>query len=560
MTKEVFISKPVRWCGFIFLLIMSLVLSKCANQVAPTGGSKDEQPPKVIKESPQNLNTNFSAKEIVLTFDEYIMLNDANNQIYISPFPGKKPEYNVKNKQLKIKFTDTLSPNTTYTIYFGNAIRDINEGNVLFDYTYVFSSGPVIDSLLLKGIVVRALDNTPVNGAVVALYFSADDSVIYKQRPDYFTRCNKEGFFEIKNIKSHRYKIIAFEDVNQDLKYDVDENIAFSDSLIAVTDTGSIVALRLFKPQRATNKVLSARQMGPGRISVAMANAITGLQIKLVNSAEPVWHLNYNASRDTCIIFFNPAIKDSLRMIVSTEDSRDTITVLFKSSGTKNNSKDTLSTYNNKPLRNNLSIEKQKSVLYFGQMLKLIPQDIVDSLIVNDIILKSNDNKPINGKLFLKNHPETNEQFLEIQAALQPDKQYSAIMPRGLWRFKNGQLNDSTSLTFLYTDISATGNLNLSLYGTGMNRQFIFELRNKNGELAFKDTFSEDKRFVLKNLPPGTYRARAIADANENGVFDNGNYYLKLQPEAVIVFTNEIVVRANWDLDVELSLKNIRKK
>ncbi len=559
MTNNDFFSKPVRWCGFVILVITNMLLTRCANQVIPTGGSKDEVPPKVVKESPQNLSTNYSAKEIVITFDEYITLNDANNQIYISPFPGKKPEYRIRNKELTISLTDTLIRNTTYTIYFGNAIRDLNEGNALLNYTYVFSTGSYIDSLLIKGTVVRALDNSPVHAAVVALYFSSDDSVIYKQRPDYFTRCDKEGLFEIRNIKASQYKLIAFEDVNQDLKYDDEENVAFRDSLVTVKDTSSIVALRLFKPQRYVNRLLSARQMGPGRISIAMANSVTELDVQLVNTIESIWHITYNPSSDTCMLFFNPIIKDSLRMIVSTKDSKDTTTVLFKSAGSKNNIKDTLSTYNNKPLRNNLTTEKQKTVLFYKQFLKFTPQDIVDSLLKLDVILKS-DSKPIEAKLFLKTHTHTNEQFIELQAPLLPDKQYTLNIPRGLWRYKNGQLNDSTTISFLYTDETATGNLNLSLFGTGMSGNYIFELRNNTGEVVFSNTIKEDKRFVLNNLPPGTYRARAIADANGNGVFDNGNFHLRQQPEAVIVFINEIVVRANWDLDVELSLKNIRKK
>ena len=47
----------------------------------------------------------------------------------------KSPEYKVRQKKLVIDFRDSLQKNTTYVINFGKAIADVNEGNVLKNFT-----------------------------------------------------------------------------------------------------------------------------------------------------------------------------------------------------------------------------------------------------------------------------------------------------------------------------------------------------------------------------------------------------------------------------------------
>lgn len=542
------------------ITVLMAVLYGCANQVAPTGGEKDIQPPSVLKALPLNGSTQFNSSDIHITFDEYVTLQDATTQIYISPVPPSKPEYKVRNKQVSIHFNDTLSPNTTYAVFFGNSIRDLNEGNILLNYSYVFSTGLYIDSLFIKGFVTRATDNTPVSSAVVALYRATDDSVIYKQRPDYFARCTKDGQFEIRNIKEHVYKVVAFEDNNQNLKYDDEEPIAFTDSLLPVRDTTTVVSLHLFKPKRKVNTLLSSRQMGLGRIMLAFANPVADLQIQLVHTDQKPWNIIYNETHDTCTMLVSPMIKDSLRFIVFDAGFRDTATVLFKSSGIRSTNKDTLSTYNSKPSRNNLSNDKKKLILFYGMELSLIPQELVDSLYQTALSLKTPEGKTIPAQLSINYHKRTHEQYLYLSASLLPDQQYALSIPRSSWRYKNGQWNDSIYLDFYYTDETATGNINFTVSGTETNQSYLMELRNAEQELVFDSRFDADKTFTIRHLAPGVYRARVVVDTNKNGQYDTGDYYNKRQPETILQYAKEITVRANWDLELDLSLKRIEIK
>src|SRR5690606_36660242 len=134
---------------------------QCASIQQPMGGPKDSIPPTIVSENPPNLSRNFSAEKIVIEFDEYIKLSNPLKEISVSPDMSQPISPRVKRKTIEIMIPDSLEPNTTYTINFGKAIGDFNEGNPLPNYSYVFSTGDVIDSLAISGQVVNALTKLP---------------------------------------------------------------------------------------------------------------------------------------------------------------------------------------------------------------------------------------------------------------------------------------------------------------------------------------------------------------------------------------------------------------
>ena len=136
------------------LLLTAFLAQRCANAVAPTGGPQDTTPPKVVEALPENQSINFTGKKIEITFDEYITLENANQNVMISPPLSEKPDIKLKNKTVVIKFKEDLAPNTTYTINFGSSIKDLHEGNLFTDYVYSFSTGDHIDTLRIAGKVL----------------------------------------------------------------------------------------------------------------------------------------------------------------------------------------------------------------------------------------------------------------------------------------------------------------------------------------------------------------------------------------------------------------------
>src|SRR5665213_328887 len=91
----------IRTTCFLLLAVMS-ICGGCANITTPTGGKKDKSPPKLV---------------------------------------SIDPSVTGLNKHVVVKIVDSLlDSNTTYRISFGNAIKDLHEGNPFSKYTYTSPS------------------------------------------------------------------------------------------------------------------------------------------------------------------------------------------------------------------------------------------------------------------------------------------------------------------------------------------------------------------------------------------------------------------------------------
>jgi len=163
-------------------LVLLFLISACASVQSPTGGPRDTDPPKIVKETPKNLTRNFSATEIQIEFDEFIKLVNEYTEISISPAIDIPPVYKARKQILEIKFDQKLEEKTTYTINFGKAITDVNESNVLKNYTYVFSTGNEIDSLSIGGNVINSITREKLKDVTVFILPVRQDSLFGKKK------------------------------------------------------------------------------------------------------------------------------------------------------------------------------------------------------------------------------------------------------------------------------------------------------------------------------------------------------------------------------------------
>lgn len=244
-----------------FILCVSLIGlvlimgSGCAQIGAPTGGPRDSLPPVLISSNPKLLTTNFTADKINLVFDEYIDLQDVQNNVLVSPYPKTNPVVEFKLKTVTVKLKDTLLPNTTYSINFGNAIKDNNEGNPFKNFTYVFSTGKTIDSLQLSGKVIIAETGKKDSTIIALLYRNVDDSAVQKRKPDYIARLDSSGNFKFTNLSAGMYKLYALLDGDGGKTYNSKtELFAFIDSEVAVKDSTSPVTLYAFAEEKEIKK------------------------------------------------------------------------------------------------------------------------------------------------------------------------------------------------------------------------------------------------------------------------------------------------------------------
>ena len=218
------------------VILLVLLLASCANRgQGPQGGPRDTIPPVVLVESPLNGMLLFKEKEIVVHFDEYIQLDDVQNNVMISPPQQNAPEVKAVGKRLTVVFQEDLQDSTTYTIDFGAAICDYNEKTPLQGYVYAFSTGDYIDSLAISGWVYDAATLNPVPNVLVGIHRNPEDSALSSVPFARITRTNELGMFTIHNIQSGTYRLYALNDISRDFLYQPGEGLAFRDSLITPT-------------------------------------------------------------------------------------------------------------------------------------------------------------------------------------------------------------------------------------------------------------------------------------------------------------------------------------
>jgi hypothetical protein len=248
--------------------------SGCAQIGMPLGGPRDSLPPNLILSDPPNFTTNFSANKIQLTFDEYIHIEDIQNNLLVSPTPKVNPVVNYRLKTVSIKLKDSLLENTTYSIQLGNSIQDINENNPVRNFTYVFSTGNHIDSLTFTGKVILAETGQPDSTLLVLLYKVLSDSAVYKHKPVYISRVDSSGNFRFRYIAAGTYNVFALKDESGQKVYNNPSQLfAFADSTVSVPQEKP-VQLYAYAEQKTAEKT-AALTAGKDK-NLTFSNSLNG--------------------------------------------------------------------------------------------------------------------------------------------------------------------------------------------------------------------------------------------------------------------------------------------
>ncbi|MFP5039795.1 Ig-like domain-containing protein [Parasediminibacterium sp. JCM 36343] len=230
--------KGVLFFGLMLVITAKmLILAGCAGIIPPSGGPRDTIPPKLLVAFPKDSATYVKSQKIVLSFDEFVELKDFQQNVLVSPNPVKSPLVDYKLKTITIKLRDSLEPNTTYSINFGNAIKDINEGNVFKEFTYTFSTGATLADGTFSGKVVLAETGKYDSTLIVVLHNTLHDTAIYKKSPRYLAKVTGQGLFAFKNIAPGKYNAFVLPN-DYSKKYDDSTKLfAFLDSTITISNT-----------------------------------------------------------------------------------------------------------------------------------------------------------------------------------------------------------------------------------------------------------------------------------------------------------------------------------
>ena len=235
--KEMKRAKHTAWSmwAIFFILHSSFFILSCARMGNPDGGWYDDTPPFVVSATPADGATDVKAKKVIINFNEYIKIENAQEKVIVSPPQLEQAEIKAAGRRIIVELKDTLKENTTYTVDFSDAITDNNEGNPMGSYTYSFSTGNHIDTLEVSGYLLNAEDLEPVKGVLVGLYpYDVPDSAFRHEAMMRVSRTNGSGQFTIKGVADGKYRAFALKDADGDFVFgQKSELIAFShDSIV----------------------------------------------------------------------------------------------------------------------------------------------------------------------------------------------------------------------------------------------------------------------------------------------------------------------------------------
>jgi len=240
------------------LTAMTLIqMGGCANIVPPSGGPRDSIPPYAVYAKPKDSSTNIAPKEILISFNEFITTNALQEQLIVSPNIKNNPLVDQRLNMVRIRLSDSLNANTTYSLQFGNALRDVNEGNIVQNYTYVFSTGNQIDTGKLFGKVQIAETGLVDSSLIAVLHPIEKDSAIYKDKPTYYSRINGQGVFEFKFLPASDFNIYIVPNDYSKRYDDSTKLFAFLDRSVAVTKTKDSIQLYAFEASPKKEKKLA---------------------------------------------------------------------------------------------------------------------------------------------------------------------------------------------------------------------------------------------------------------------------------------------------------------
>jgi len=241
----------------VILISVITLAGSCANIVPPSGGARDSLPPRLVLALPKDSAVNVKSKNITLTFDEFVELDNAIENIIYSPVVKTMPSADYKLRNVTIRFRDSLEPNTTYSIDFGNAIKDVNEGNIVKNFRYVFSTGSTIDYNSYSGKVLVAETGKVDSTLWVVLHRDLSDSAIQKLQPRFYTRLNGKGEFSFKNLPAGSFAAYVVNKGSYNKIFDSTELFAFRNGPLTINGNATGDTLYAFtqspKPLRTSS-------------------------------------------------------------------------------------------------------------------------------------------------------------------------------------------------------------------------------------------------------------------------------------------------------------------
>jgi hypothetical protein len=605
--------------GFAALIF---IINSCAKINTPSGGQKDRTPPVVVKSVPVNRSKNFNGNKIEIDFDEYVVLDNINEKFMVSPPVKKKPRVFIKGKSVEVEFQDKLKDSTTYTLYFQDAIKDLNEGNVLQNFQFVLSTGPVLDSLSVTGNIYNANNLEVPEKTDAILYSELADSAVIKHLPEYISVLDKTGYFRIDNVHPGTYRLYGLKDEDNSKNYNsIDEAFAFLDSTVVITTEKNFIppvhivkdttilqttAAKLKKPvKKETGKYNSGTKSSSSeKKGVADSTKTVNLtgEFQLYqfladrkthyltgSQRESRYEMVYTLSLppDTMNVEFSIPDVDRKAFFTEHTRNRDTLRVWLTDSTIYSQPRiNTLLKYPFTDTLGNIVYKQDTIVMRYlapvpGRKAKIkrkaftFDTNLSGSLKPGQnifLVSKTPFAWPDTSRIRLYELGDSTRQKIPFQIVRDSMNSCKLYLKTKLAeKMKYLFVADSASFSNIYKEYSDSIGINFSIKDPELFDKLTFDVKNYEGgriiqlldkseKLISEKYMTQDGKVVFTLLDPGTYRARVIYDLNGDRKWTTGDFTIHRQPEPVSYYPSEIELRPGFELvqTWDIGVKNFK--
>lgn len=603
----------------VLLFFVSAFLSRCASMMTPTGGPRDTLPPVILTMTPDNFSVNrplTGHEKIFIGFDEYVQIKDQQKEFFTSPQMKKKPLISQRGKGIVIQLRDTLDANTTYSLNFGSALRDNNEGNPLYSMRYVFSTGPQVDSMVVSGYTADSYKADSVSKSFV-WFFPADsvqdvaeyDSTLFKYKPAAIARAENNGIFIAQNLKPIRYRIYAVQDKNDNQMYEpgadqvgfldqtynpseLPDFAMWFDSLRRYVAAEPQLYVRMFTDQPFRRQILSQSDRPLQHKAMLYFGAarpkIESLRFDSIPDGKFIFDPQ-TVGRDTIALWFNmpsESLPDTIRGEI-TYFKHDSINQLlpvteklklawkFVETKEQEREREKLEREHRKaeeageewkepvkptkfayklPLTGELNPEETLTVDFDYPLVRLDSAAML-------LTLTGADNKITDVPVRFVRDTGMLRRW-HIRAPWKMGGQYTLTIPKGAITDVSGQVNDSIIGKYTVYDPEKFATVKIHVSGRDPQTKYIIQQLDANGALKQqkRDVVTGDYQFNY--VPAGEIKFRVIEDMNGNGKWDTGNLVQRRQPERAEIYANEegldtFATKTNWEIEFSMDMNKI---
>ena len=592
----------------ILLVASLLVFIACASMGTPDGGPFDEEPPVLVEAKPAIGATNVKTGKITLDFNENIKLVNAFEKVVVSPPQSQMPEIKYSGKRVTVELMDTLIPNTTYSIDFGDAIVDNNEGNPYEDFAYYFSTGDVVDTLAVSGTVLNAEDLEPIKGIVVGLHSCIDDSAFTKKAFERVARTDSRGHFVIKGIAPGKYRVYALGEANNNYLFDQkSETLAFMDTYVSPFASPAIrpdtiwrdsltvdtiintpyirfqpddIVLRAFKEDFYSQYLVKSPRDSHNKITLYFAESNDELPVVegIDFDSNGAYILENTINKDTMTLWFKDSTiyrSDTLSLKVTYKVADSLGNMVLKS--------DTVYAASKRRWEKIIEQQNEKLEKERKEFLKKAkrneeydennPPEYIPPTKDLKIRFSGSSSMDVNTNVFFTFDEPLGELdtigihlskkvdtlWVPIEYVLQPDRNIRTYNLYAEWRPGESYLVEIDSATFkgIYGGVSRKYSqemkfrsfeeyaiLYLDIAGTGDDA--YVQLMNKSGGIVQTER-TKASQCAFYFVKPGIYYLRLFIDKNGNGKWDTGEFEKGKQPEKVYYYNRSLELRALFE-------------